>query len=67
TTGADGAYAFGGLVPGTYKVTEVTKKGWTQTFPPTLGSHAVNLTAGAGATGVDFGNKPPPAAVDGAN
>ena len=59
TTGADGAYAFGGLALGTYKVTEVTKKGWTQTYPPNPGSHEVNVTAGAVATGVDFGNKPP--------
>ena len=66
TTDANGAYAFGGLALGTYKVTEVTKKGWTQTYPPNPGSHEVNVTAGAVATGVDFGNKPPPAAIDSA-
>ena len=66
TTDADGAYAFGGLVPGTYRVAQVTQKGWTQTYPPAPGTHAVNVTAGAMATGIDFGNQPRPAASHGA-
>ena len=66
TTDADGAYAFGGLVPGTYRVAQVKQKGWTQTYPPAPGTHAVNVTAGAMATGIDFGNEPRPAASHGA-
>ena len=50
----------------TYRVAEVTKKGWTQTSPPAPGTHAVNVTAGAIATGIDFGNEPRPAASHGA-
>ncbi len=35
-TGADGSYAFTNLSPGSYTVAEVTKTGWTQTYPVTL-------------------------------
>ncbi len=39
-TNANGAYSFTGLGPGTYRVREVVKSGWTQTSPRTT-----NLTA----------------------
>jgi VCBS repeat-containing protein len=33
TTGADGAYRFEGLLPGTYVIAEVQRTGWVQTTP----------------------------------
>ena len=38
TTGADGAYAFTGLPPGTYHVAEVVPAGYTQTSPGRAGA-----------------------------
>ena len=52
-TGANGAYAFTDLGPGTYIVREVQKSGWSQTStnpPPISGLSGVNVD------NVDFGN-----------
>ncbi|NLE57250.1 MAG: hypothetical protein GX616_02740, partial [Planctomycetes bacterium] len=55
TTGANGAYSFDHLVPGSYTVAEVQQTGWRQTAPA-AGAHNVTLTD-ADATGIDFGNQ----------
>jgi protocatechuate 3,4-dioxygenase beta subunit len=60
-TAADGSYTFSGLIPGTYKVSEVSRTGWTQTAPSSgSGSYMVTFNFGAPpttATGKDFGNR----------
>ncbi len=53
TTGADGSYSFGNLLPGNYSVVETLKGGWTQIYSPLS---PVNLTAGTAVTGQNFGN-----------
>jgi uncharacterized repeat protein (TIGR01451 family) len=57
TTGAGGTYRFCGLPPGTYTVAEVLQPLWVQTFPPTPGTHTVNLAANQVVTGRNFGNR----------
>lgn len=52
-TGADGAYTFSGVLPGTYKVYETQQAGWLMTVSPT-GSFTVER--GSAITGKDFGN-----------
>lgn len=56
TTGPDGVYTFAGLAPGEYTVSEMTKAGWTQTFPGEGGSHTVTLGPGEEAFR-SFGNR----------
>ncbi|MEX0677546.1 MAG: proprotein convertase P-domain-containing protein [Pirellulales bacterium] len=56
---ADGTYRLGGLPEGAYQIREVIKSPFTQTAP-TSGFYTVNLAAGQGATGRDFGNQQPP-------
>nr|WP_286194926.1 Calx-beta domain-containing protein [Synechococcus sp. CCY 0621] len=53
-TGADGAYRFDDLRPGTYAVAQVVEPGWLQTFPAT--GALVDILAGEVAAGIDFGN-----------
>jgi uncharacterized membrane protein len=55
-TGAGGSYTFSGLVAGNYRVTEVLKENWMQTYPPSPGSHSITLSEGENRTGVNFGN-----------
>jgi protocatechuate 3,4-dioxygenase beta subunit len=55
TTDAGGAYSFGGLEPGTYRVREVLATGWNSSGPAS-GSYTVTLKAGQQVTGEDFGN-----------
>ncbi|HRW82399.1 MAG TPA: SdrD B-like domain-containing protein [Methanothrix sp.] len=56
TTGTDGSYRFDGLVPGTYKISELSRgPSWHQTFPSGDGSHTVTIV-GSDVTGKDFGN-----------
>jgi hypothetical protein len=54
-TGTGGVYSFTHLEPGEYKVEEVLKTGWTQTFPST-GVYTFTLGAGEAETNVNFGN-----------
>ncbi|MBI2875410.1 MAG: cadherin-like domain-containing protein [Candidatus Tectomicrobia bacterium] len=56
TTEGTGAYSFTDLGPGTYRVAEVTKTGWSQTVPAG-GFYQVALTSGLVATGRDFGGR----------
>jgi hypothetical protein len=53
-TGAAGDYAFTGLPPGNYTVTEVLQPNWKITSPVT-GSHSITVGVGP-AAGNDFGN-----------
>ncbi len=46
TTAADGTYKFDKLLPGTYKVSETSRTGWTQTAPPD-GSYTIPFPFGA--------------------
>jgi protocatechuate 3,4-dioxygenase beta subunit len=55
-THGGGNYDIGGLAPGTYKVEEVLKSGWTQTSPLPNFTWTVTVIAGGTATGNDFGN-----------
>jgi large repetitive protein len=40
-TASDGSYAFDHLVPGTYKISELSRPGWTQTVPSGVGSKSI--------------------------
>ncbi|UUX97936.1 Ig-like domain-containing protein [Aquabacterium sp. J223] len=62
TTGAGGTWTFGGLAAGTVTVADVLPAGWQRT---TVASHAVVITSGVVATGLDFGRRDiAPVAVD---
>jgi len=57
TTGADGAYEFTGIAPGTFTVDEVSQPGWLQTYPTSPSVHTVTLFSGVPGSGnLDFGN-----------
>lgn len=55
TTKEDGSYAFAGLMPGSYAVTELVQQNWTVTKPAD-GKYMINLTDKDSA-GNDFANK----------
>ncbi|MBI3193187.1 MAG: hypothetical protein HYZ34_01825, partial [Ignavibacteriae bacterium] len=46
TTDASGQFSFTNLPVGTYTVNEVQKNGWIQTYPPSPGTHTINLNGG---------------------
>ncbi|HUE70720.1 MAG TPA: ice-binding family protein [Pirellulaceae bacterium] len=52
-TDAFGNYSFTDLGPGTYRLREVLRTGWTQTTPDPAD---ITLTSGQDVTGIDFGN-----------
>jgi len=54
-TNRRGEYRFGQLPAGSYTVRELTRKGWTQTYPAD-GKQTIVLTAGQSITSKDFGN-----------
>ncbi len=58
TTAADGTYKFEKLLPGTYKVSETSRTGWTQTAPA-IGSYSIPFTFGGPkeSKNNDFGNR----------
>ena len=53
TNGA-GAYSFANVQPGAYLVKEVVPSGYVRTAPLTSDYYAVNVTAGAAITGIEF-------------
>ena len=61
-TDAAGSYSFTGLPAGTYTVCESQRFAWIQTAPPTASSctsgygYTIVITAGQGATDLNFGN-----------
>jgi len=55
-TNPNGEYLLGGLAVGSYTVAEVLPANWVRTYPPSPGTHAVDVTAGGLADNVDFGN-----------
>jgi uncharacterized repeat protein (TIGR01451 family) len=55
-TGAWGSYKFSGLVAGNYRVNEVLRTGWIQTFPISPGIYNITLSGGENRTGINFGN-----------
>ncbi|RMG54839.1 MAG: hypothetical protein D6723_04090, partial [Acidobacteria bacterium] len=57
TTDANGNYCFMNLDPGTYTVSEIQQLPWTQTFPPSPGTHTVTLAQGQFVEDIDFGNR----------
>ncbi len=59
-TDADGTYTITGIAPGTWDVKQVTKEGWTQTYPSAPGYHRETFE-GEALPGRDFGNWQPDA------
>lgn len=55
-TDQDGNYGFAELWPGVYRVSEVFKPNWRQTYPSFLKPHFLDLDPETGRTAVDFGN-----------
>jgi RHS repeat-associated protein len=55
TTGADGSYAFTGLVPGSYRLKAERPPGWHVTSPA-AGFQDVTVASGQVVSGIDFGN-----------
>jgi photosystem II stability/assembly factor-like uncharacterized protein len=55
TTDANGGYSFSALAAGRYEVFETPVAGWAETLP-SAGRYVVQLTAGAWAKDLDFGN-----------
>lgn len=54
TTGADGAYSFTNLAPGTYRVREAGQTGWVQ---KTTDPADITVSSGQNVTDVNFGNQ----------
>ncbi len=56
-TDSEGNYAFYGLPPGTYTVSEQLVNEWTQTMPPAPGTYTINvIDENSHFTDIDFGN-----------
>jgi hypothetical protein len=53
TTNSSGAFTFGGLSAGTYRIVEVIPSGWRRTAP-TAGYYDVTVSAGQSVSGKDF-------------
>jgi len=58
TSGANGEYAFTGLLPGDYVLAELSQGGWVQTAPA-AGKYELTLATGELVEGLDFGNAVP--------
>ncbi|MDD5415869.1 MAG: hypothetical protein PHE48_02575 [Candidatus Daviesbacteria bacterium] len=56
-TNSFGNYAFYGLEPGTYIVSEVLQNGWFQTRPEANGTYILTIGLGDDIDGRDFGNQ----------
>lgn len=59
-TDANGAYSFGGLNPGTYKVCETQQGNWSRTYPTNSDCHEFVIDASGQVVTADFGNKAKP-------
>lgn len=57
TTDASGNFAFTGVAPGTYTVSEVVPTGFRQTAPAAPGTFSATVTETVGVTGLLFGNQ----------
>ena len=55
-TASDGSYVFDHLAPGTYKISELSRPGWTQTIPSGAGTYTVNLGS-SDVANQNFGNR----------
>ncbi len=55
-TDVNGHYAFKFLQPGTYRVAEVLKPGWTQTYPTESDNYTLEVAENQTISGVNFGN-----------
>ena len=53
---ADGTYVFSDLIPGNYKIRQVTPAGYVLTAPATTDYYSVPLTTGQNASGSNFSN-----------
>ena len=56
-TDAQGRYCFDGLLPGNYTVADVSKTGWTPTFPAAPGRYSLTLGAEQKVDRIDFGSQ----------
>ncbi|TAK60916.1 MAG: T9SS type A sorting domain-containing protein [Bacteroidetes bacterium] len=54
-TNSNGQFTFSNLQPGIYTVQEDQQLGWVQTYPPSPGTHTVNLSSNQNVV-VNFGN-----------
>jgi hypothetical protein len=52
-----GIYTISGIPPGTYKIREVLRSSWVQTFPE-VGYYELDFTPGSSVLGATFGNRP---------
>jgi hypothetical protein len=59
-TDANGAYSFGGLNPGTYKVCETQQATWSRTYPTNSDCHEFVVNASGQVVTANFGNKAKP-------
>jgi SdrD B-like domain/Prealbumin-like fold domain len=59
-TDDNGAYNFGNLMPGTYKVCETPQATWQRTFPADSDCHEFVIETSGQVVDADFGNKPLP-------
>ncbi len=64
TTGPNGDYTFQWVAPGSYKVSELAKAGWTPTYPTPNTEHQV-VILGSSVSGKNFGNRAVPPAGTG--
>jgi uncharacterized surface anchored protein len=56
-TDANGAYSFGNLLPGNYKVCETPRPNWKRTLPADSNCHSFSITQSGQVITADFGNK----------
>ena len=56
-TDEKGQFCFNDLAAGTYRVSEYSQNGWSQTFPGDPGVHNVTIDSGENVLDINFGNK----------
>jgi hypothetical protein len=65
TTDINGFYEFTNLEPGDYRVYEVIKTGWVQTYPMSPNYHEFTVTSGFMEENNNFGNQRPVGSISG--